>query len=118
MDIVYISGLRVDAVIGVFEWEQNIRQPLVFDLSMGVDCQPAAKNDDIQLALDYAEVSEFVTFYTADSRYKLVETLAESLAEQLMAKFAIGWIQIKIAKPNAVLNAAEVGVIIERGVKS
>jgi dihydroneopterin aldolase len=117
MDIVYIKALRVDAVIGVFEWERGIRQPVLIDLDMAVDCAPAAENDDIRLALDYASVSERITRLVSESGFQLVEALAEKIATEIIDAFAVAWVRVKVGKPNAVLNAAEVGVIIERGAK-
>lgn len=117
MDIVYISGLRVDAVIGVYEWEKNIRQPVLIDLDMGFDCSVAAEEDDITLALDYASVSTVITALVDKSRFQLVETLADKVAAEIMSSFSVPWIRVRVGKPNAVLNAREVGVVIERGEK-
>lgn len=117
MDTVYIKALRVDAVIGVYEWERGIRQPVLIDLDMVVDCAPAAENDDIRLALDYASVSESVTALVANSAYQLVETLAEKIAQEILTSYGVSRVRVRVGKPNAVLNAEEVGVVIERGVK-
>lgn len=117
MDIVYINALKIDAVIGVYEWERGIRQPVLIDLAMAMDCAPAAENDDLRLALDYAAVSERVTQLVVASGFQLVETLAEKVADEIMSAFSVPWVRVKVGKPNAVLNAQEVGVIIERGEK-
>ena len=116
MDQVFISGLEVDAVIGAYDWERTIRQPLVLDLDMGWDNRPAAAGDDLSQALDYATVSQRVMDYVAASSFELVETLAERLATLIMQEFNVPWLRLRITKPNAIQQArGGVGVMIERG---
>ena len=115
MDTVYIRGLKADAVIGVYEWERNIRQPLIIDLELASDNRAAATNDSIEDAVDYDAISGRVTAYVGDSEYQLIETLAEHLADIIMREFQIPWVRIQVAKPGAVEAADSVGVIIERG---
>lgn len=118
MDTVFISNLRLDATIGVFDWEKKIKQPLVFDLEMAWDISEAAASDDLTKALDYAAVSQVIEEYVASNIVELVETLADRLAEHLMNQFGISWLKLKVCKPDAVPKASGVGVIIERGSKS
>lgn len=116
MDQVFIRGLEVDAVIGAYEWERNIRQRLVLDLEMGWDIRPAAATDDLTLALDYASVSQRLLEYVRGSSFELVETLAERLAALVMTEFHVPWVRLSITKPGAVtLATGGVGVLIERG---
>ncbi len=116
MDIVFIDGLEVDTVIGVYDWERGIRQCLSLDLQMGWDIRPAAAGDALADALDYAAVSARVQDFAAQSRFQLVETFAERLAALLMAEFGIRWLRLRITKPGAVPAArGGVGVEIERG---
>ena len=116
MDIVFIDGLEVDTVIGVYDWERGIRQCLRLDLQLGWDIAPAAAGDDLAAALDYAAVSARVQAFAADSSFQLVETFAERLAAQLMAEFGIRWLRLRLTKPGAVPAArGGVGVEIERG---
>ncbi|SEL50093.1 dihydroneopterin aldolase [Atopomonas hussainii] len=115
MDYVLIEALEAQAVIGVYDWERNIRQRLSLDLTLGWDNRPAAQSDDLAKALDYAAVSARVTAFIEASSYQLVETLVEDLAALLMAEFHIPWLRIRLRKPGAVANAASVGVQIERG---
>jgi dihydroneopterin aldolase len=114
LDKVFIEGLEVDTVIGVYDWERGIRQCLRLDLSMQWDNRPAAEGDDIALALDYAAVSEAVQAFAAQAQFQLVETFAERLAQQLIAQFGIRWLRLRVTKPGAVPAAAGVGVEIER----
>lgn len=117
MDRIFVRGLSVDAVIGVYDWEREIRQPLVLDLEMAWDIRAAATRDDLALTLDYAAVSDRVCSFVRESRFELVETLAERVADLVRSEFAVPWIRLTLNKPKAVAQAAGgVGVIIERGV--
>ena len=117
MDKVYIKGLKTDAVIGVYDWERDIRQTLVLDLELASDNRVAAANDAIEDAVDYDAISGRILAYVADSEFELIETLAERVAEIVMREFDIPWVRLKLSKPGAVADAEDVGVIIERGEK-
>lgn len=114
MDKIFIEQLEVISVIGVYDWEQEIKQKLVFDLELGWDISAAAKNDDVELTLDYAAISDRVSAFVQSKKPALVETLAEEVATMLMQEFSIKQLKLKLAKPGAVVNARSVGVIIER----
>ena len=119
MDQVFIRGLEMDAVIGAYDWERDIRQRLVCDLEMAWDILPADNSDDLTLALDYAAVSQRVLDYVTSSSFELVETLAERLAALVMDEFGVPWLRLTISKPGAVTQATGgVGVVIERGARS
>lgn len=115
MDIVFINALKVDAVIGVYDWERKIHQSLVFDLEMGWDISAAAEQDNIELALDYKAVSDRIEEFVRSTEFALIETLAGQLAELLRKEFKIPWLRLRIAKPGAVPAAEQVGLVIERG---
>jgi len=115
MDKVFISQLELDAVIGIYDWERNIRQPLRMDLEIASDVAAAAASDDIRDALDYHALAQRLTTYVAESKFQLVESLAESCADLILKEFSASWLRLVLHKPNAVENAASVGVIIERG---
>lgn len=115
MDKVFIEGLEVDTVIGVYDWERGIRQCLRLDLAFAWDIRAAAAEDDLAKALNYAAVAERIQAFADGARFLLVETFAERLAESLMAEFGITWLQLKLTKPGAVPAASGVGVEIERG---
>lgn len=115
VDIVFIENLEVSSVIGVYDWERNIRQCLIIDLRMAWNNKQAALGDDITKALDYAKVSEVIETFADSSQFQLVETFAEKLAALLQQQFNIPWLSLKITKPGAVPAAKGVGVEIERG---
>lgn len=115
MDIIYLHGLKVDCVIGVWDWERKIRQTITIDLDMGFDIRKAAATDDLEDTLSYKDVSKRVESFVRDSGFQLVERLAEEIAGILHNEFDISWCRVRINKFGAVRNAGDVGVIIERG---
>ncbi|AOM42257.1 bifunctional dihydroneopterin aldolase/7,8-dihydroneopterin epimerase [Xenorhabdus hominickii] len=114
MDIVFIEELTVITTIGVYDWEQAIKQKLVFDIEMGWDNQRAASSDNVGHCLDYAKVSEAVIHHVESQRFALVERVAEEVADILLNQFHSPWVRIKVSKPGAVAHAKSVGVVIER----
>jgi len=115
MDIVFIRELRADTVIGVYDWERGIRQTVVLDLEMAGDNRAAADSDQIDKALDYAAVSQRLVSFMENSEFRLIETLAERLADIVLDEFQVPWLRLRLAKPGAVADARDVGVVIERG---
>ena len=115
MNIVYIKGLRAQAIIGVYEWERHTRQTLVFDLEMASDTARAAASDQIADALDYAAISSQVLAVVEGSEYQLIESLAEEVARMITRDFGVCWLRLRLSKPGAVAAAEDVGVVIETG---
>ena len=114
MDKVFIEGLTIDALIGIYDWERRIRQDLVFDLEMGFDNRRPAATDDIAHTLNYKAVSKRLEQFVRESEFGLVETLAERCAQIVLDEFEVKWLRLKLSKPGAVRGARAVGVIIER----
>ncbi|TQV64464.1 MAG: dihydroneopterin aldolase [Halothiobacillaceae bacterium] len=117
MDIVFIADLRIETIIGIYDWERVTPQTVRLDLEMGWDNRAPAAGDDIAKALDYKSVSHRIVDYIRESQFLLVETMAEKVAEIVMTEFGSPWVRVRVAKPGAVRGAAEVGVEIERGVR-
>ena len=118
MDIVYISDLRIETVIGIYDWEREIRQIISIDLEMAADNRRAAATESIDDALNYKAVAKRLIQFVEDSEFQLVETLAERIAEIVIDEFDVDWLRLKLGKPGAVTGSREVGVIIERGERS
>ncbi|SNY65660.1 bifunctional dihydroneopterin aldolase/7,8-dihydroneopterin epimerase [Enterobacter sp. CC120223-11] len=116
MDIVFIEQLSVITTIGVYDWEQTIEQRLVFDIEMAWDNRKSAVSDNVEDCLSYADISDAVVAHVEGGRFALVERVAEEVAQILLTRFNSPWVRIKLSKPGAVARAANVGVIIERGV--
>lgn len=117
-DSVFIEGLTVDAVIGVYDWERSITQPLVIDLVMYACQKSASANDDINQALDYKKICEQVIKTTQQCKANLIETVAEVIAQTLLAEFAIESIEVSVRKPTAIKETHTVGVKIIRHASS
>jgi dihydroneopterin aldolase len=115
MDIVFIRDLSMEAVIGVFGWERQVRQKITINLEMATDISKAAETDDLEYTLDYKAISQRIRALVDENQPKLVETLIELIASAVMKEFNIPWLRISIAKPGAVRGSAAVGVTIERG---
>jgi len=117
MDIVYLNDLRVDTVIGIYDWERRTRQTVIFDIEMGTDISRAAETDTIEHTLDYKAVAKRLFTFVGQSEFRLVETLAEQVAKILLEEFQVPWCRIRLNKKGAVRGVRDVGVIIERGRK-
>jgi dihydroneopterin aldolase len=115
LDITFLHGLKIDCVIGIWDWERRTRQTIVIDLDMASDVRRAAKSDDIKDAVDYKAVAKRLMEFVGQSQFQLVETLAERVADIIQNEFAVPWVRVRINKAGAVRDARDVGIIIERG---
>lgn len=115
MDIVFIRDLRIETVIGIFDWERSIRQTISLDLEMGTDIRRAAVSDDIGDTLDYKAVSKRLIEFVGASEFRLVEALAGNIADIVLGEFNVPWLRLVVHKPGAVRGSRDVGVVIERG---
>ncbi|MCK0537403.1 dihydroneopterin aldolase [Alcanivorax quisquiliarum] len=118
MDIVYIRDLKVDTVIGIFDWERRIRQTVSLDLEMATDIRRAAATDSIDDTLNYKAVGKRLIAFIQASEFQLVETLAEKAAAIVLEEFGVRWVRLQLSKPGALRGSRDVGVIIERGERS
>jgi len=118
MDIVFIRELRASTIIGVYDWEREVRQTVVLDLEMASDNRRAAASDDLDDALDYAAVSARLLAFIESSDFQLIETMAEQVATIVLEEFNVPWLRLRVCKPGAVAQANDVGILIERGGQS
>lgn len=117
MDIIYLHDLKVDCIIGIWEWERRTTQTLTIHLDMAVDIQRAAASDSIEDTLDYKSVAKQVITFVSASQFQLVETLTEKIAELILTEFKVPWVRVKLNKKGAIRGATDVGVILERGTR-
>jgi dihydroneopterin aldolase len=117
MDIVFIEGLRIETLIGLYDWERRTRQPVVLDLELAFDNTRAAASDAIADTFDYKAVSKRLIAFVEAADFQLVETLAERCAALIREEFDVPWLRLRLSKPGAVRGARNVGVVIERGVR-
>lgn len=115
MDIIYLKDLRIETIIGVYAWERQIKQMVVLDLELGTDIRKAGQTDALEDTLNYKEVAKRVISYVENSRFQLVEALAEGIANILLTEFQVPWLRLRVNKQGAVRGVRDVGVIIERG---
>ncbi len=113
-DTIFLQDLKVETIVGIWDWERKIRQTVSIDIEMAADVAKAAETDNIEGTLNYKAVAKRVQQFVGDSDYQLVETLAEKIAETILTEFDIAWIQLRVSKPGAIRNAKNVGVVIRR----
>jgi 7,8-dihydroneopterin aldolase/epimerase/oxygenase len=113
-DRIFLRGLKVECIIGFIEWERRVKQTVLIDLEMPVDCCHASRTDEIADTLDYKRVAKRVITFVAESQFKLVETLAQHVAMLLVQEFDMQWVRVSINKPGAIRGSRDVGVTIER----
>ena len=117
MDIIFLHDLRVDTVIGIWEWERKIRQTVAIDVEMSADIRKAAATDSVEDTLNYKLVAKRLQQFVGESSFQLVETLAERIAQLILDEFDVAWVRVTLNKPGAIRGARDVGVIIERGAR-
>ena len=115
-DIIFIEGLEIETIIGVYEHERDIKQKVVLAIEMTLPDSDASSSDDLRQTVDYDAVSKLVTSYVIDTQYQLIESLAEQVASLVLGAFATDSLKLKLSKPGAVKNAKSVGLIILRSV--
>lgn len=118
MDSVFIRDLRVETVVGIYDWERRIRQIVSLDLDMSTDIRRAAGSDRIEDTLDYKAVAKRVAQFVSAAQFQLVETLAEKVAALVLDEFKVTQVKVTLHKPGAVSGSKSVGVSIERSAPS
>ena len=118
MDIVFIRDLKIDTVIGIYDWEKRVKQTVSLNIDMGTNISQAANSDQIDDAVSYKTVAHRIIEFVSESRHELVESLAENICQLIRSEFPVSWVRLELHKPGAVSAARSVGVIIERGEKS
>ncbi len=113
-DRIFLHGLTAECVIGFIDWERRVKQTVVMDIELPVDCRRAALSDAVVDTLDYKKVAKRVQAFVSASEYQLVETLAHRLALVILQEFGIEWVRVTLNKPGAIRNSRDVGVVIER----
>jgi dihydroneopterin aldolase len=114
MDIIFLSDLRIETVIGIYDWERKIKQTVAIDLEMATDIRRAAATDCIDDTLNYKAIAKRLIQFVGESEFQLVETLAEKVAEIVLNEFHVPWVKVRLSKPGAVRGSRDVGILIER----
>lgn len=113
-DTIFLQNLRVETIVGIWDWERKMRQTVSIDLNMGADIRKAAASDEIDSTLNYKLVAKRVQQFVEGAHFKLVETMAEKIAALVLDEFDMPWIEVRVSKPRAIRNAENVGVVIRR----
>lgn len=114
MDIIFLTGLTTDCIIGIWDWERRVKQKVVVDLEMSADIRRAAASDTIEDTLDYKKVAKRLLAFVGDSQFQLVETLAERIAQLVVTEFDVTWVRVRLNKQGAIRGVRDVGILIER----
>lgn len=117
MDIIFLGGLQIEAIIGIFDWERETKQTVILDIEMAYDIQKAAETDNIEHTLDYKAVSKRIIAFVEASNFYLVEKLTVEIANVILNEFNVPWVKVSLNKKGAIRGASDVGIIIERGQK-
>lgn len=115
MDKIFLNELKIETVIGIWEWERKIRQTVVIDLEMSADIAKAAATDSVEDTLNYKSVAKRIQAFVGESSFQLVETLAEQIAAIVRDEFDVQWVKVRVNKPGAIRGSRDVGILIERG---
>ncbi|HEY0768023.1 MAG TPA: dihydroneopterin aldolase [Steroidobacteraceae bacterium] len=113
-DRIFLHGLTTECIIGFIDWERRVKQTVVLDIELPVDCRRAAVSDEVADTLDYKKVAKRVLAFVEASEFRLVETLAHRVALLILEEFPVEWVRISLNKPGAIRNSRDVGVLIER----
>jgi len=114
MDKIFLSALKVECIVGIWEWERRVKQTVVIDVEMAADIRRAAASDRIEDTIDYKRVAKRLLSFVGDSQYKLVETLTERIAQLIVTEFGVSWVRVRLNKQGAIRGARDVGIEIER----
>lgn len=117
MDTIFLKDLRVKTIVGIWEWERRMPQTISIDLEMAADIRRAARHDRIEETLDYKAVTRRVVAFVEESRFQLIETLAEGIAGLVTDEFRVPWVRVAVHKPFAIRGSRDVGISIERGTR-
>src|SRR5262252_3869539 len=93
-DRIFLHGLTAQCIIGFIDWERRVKQTVVLDIELPVDCRHAALTDEIADTLDYKKVAKRALGFIERSEFKLVETLAHRLALLILDEFGVEWVRI------------------------
>jgi dihydroneopterin aldolase len=114
VDKIFLRELKIETIIGFWEWERRVKQIVSIDLEIGTDARVAASSDGIAGTLNYEQLAKRLVAFVGESQYQMVEALATAVGQIVVREFGAPWVKVSVAKPGAVPAAREVGVVIER----
>ncbi len=117
MDIIFISELKIETRIGIYDWEQKVPQTIQLDVEVGLPGEHAAKSGRIGDTIDYSKVVSRIEQLFMEQHFLLLEKAGESIADIVRHEFGAPWVKVSIAKLGALRNVKRLGVVIERGTR-
>jgi len=114
LDKIFIHALKTETIVGIFDWERQVKQTILIDIEFSADIRKAALSDSIDDTLNYKAVAKRVLGFVEGSSFHLVETLAEHIAMLILQDFGVAWVRISLSKPGAIRGSRDVGVMLER----
>jgi 7,8-dihydroneopterin aldolase/epimerase/oxygenase len=117
LDKIFIHALKTETIVGIFDWERQVKQTVLIDIEFSADIRKAALSDSIADTLNYKGVAKRVLAFVEASSFHLVETLAEHIAMLILQDFGVAWVRIALSKPGAIRASRDVGVTLERNVQ-
>ena len=114
MDVIFLTGLATDCIIGIWDWERRVKQKVVVDIEMAADIRKAAASDAIQDTVDYKKVAKRLLQFVSESQFQLVETLTERIAQIVVTEFGVPWVRVRLNKQGAIRGSRDVGILVER----
>jgi dihydroneopterin aldolase len=118
MDIIFLQEIRLDLIIGIYDWERKVPQTIQMDLEIGLPHSRACQTDKVEDTVDYAKVMARIRESLTENRFSLVEALAEHVAQLIMQEFGSPWVKVSVAKLGLVKGVKKLGIVIERGAKT
>jgi len=115
MDIIFLRELKIDTLIGVYEWEKRVPQTLQIDLEIALPDSRACQTDNIDDALNYADIVRHLQDVLTSRHFHLIEALSEHIAQIIINDFKAPWVKVSVAKLQAIRGSKMVGICIERG---
>jgi dihydroneopterin aldolase len=113
-DTIFVNGLTAECIIGLWDWERQVKQKLVIDLELETDIRKAAASERLEDTIDFERVSRRLVKYVEESNFHLVETLIDRLARIVLTEFDVPAVRLRINKQGAVRDSRDVGIVISR----
>ncbi|MGB3726638.1 MAG: dihydroneopterin aldolase [Glaciecola sp.] len=114
MDKVFIKGLELFTLIGVYDFEREAKQRVIVDLTLTASLRLPGKTDNVEDTLDYGAIAQRLADIADTAQYQLLEALAEEMVVMILDEFAPVAVTLSINKPDILANASTVGITITR----
>lgn len=114
MDKILIRNLKVETIIGTFKKERKEKQTLILNLELRCELRKAGLSDKLEDTVDYKAVENQIKSFVEESKFKLIESVAEKTAELCLKNPGVHSVKVTVDKLGALRFAESVAVEIER----